>query len=204
MNRINKLIFAIAGGLVVLFLLLWSAKRISTLEKERDRYRNNVEVLSGDVGRYRVLDSLSGARCEALELTVKEFEKYRAEDAALIKALRVKVRDLSAVNTAQMETIIRLSDVPRDTIVIRDSVEVQAVAVSCGDEWYDFEGILTPVEFSGTLRNRDSLIVAETIKHRRFLGFLWKTGRVKSRKLDIVSRNPHTEILGVEHITISK
>lgn len=204
MNKINKLVLAIAGGLVVLFLLLWSAKRISTLERERDRYRNNVEVLSEDVERYRVLDSLSGARCEALELTVKEFEKYRAEDAALIKALRVKVRDLSAVNTAQMETIIRLSDVPRDTVVIRDSVEVQAVAVSCGDEWYDFEGILTPDEFSGTLRNRDSLVVAETVKYRRFLGFLWKTGKVKSRRLDVISKNPHTEVKNIEHIVLVK
>ena len=203
MNKINKLVLAIAGGLVVLFLLLWSANRISTLERERDRYRNNVEVLSEDVERYRVLDSLSGARCEALEFTVKEFEKYRAEDAALIKALRVKVRDLSAVNTVQMETIIRLSDVPRDTVVIRDSVEVQAVAVSCGDEWYDFEGILTPVEFTGTLRNRDSLVVAETVKYRRFLGFLWKTGKVKSRRLDVISKNPHTEIKNIEHIVLN-
>ena len=204
MNKINKLVLAIAGGLVVLFLLLWSAKRISTLERERDRYRNNVEVLSEDVERYRVLDSLSGARCEALELTVKEFERYRAEDARLIKALKAKNRDLAAVASTQTQTNIALQTIARDTVVIRDSVEVKAKAVYCGDPWYDFRGVLAGEEFTGELVCRDSLLVAETVRKGRFLGFLWKTGRIKDRKVDVVSRNPHTKIIGVEHVVIEK
>ena len=149
-------------------------------------------------------DSLSAARVEALELTVKEFERFRSEDAALITSLRQRNRDLASVNTTQAQTIIELSAVPRDTVIIRDSIPVKAVAVHAGDAWYDFDGLLTENEFTGTLANRDTLILAETVEYKRFLGFLWKTKRVKERNATVVSRNPHTEILGVEHIVIEK
>ena len=81
---------------------------------------------------------------------------------------------------------------------------IPAVAVHCGDAWFDFDGILTHDEFTGTLSNRDSLVVAESVKYRRFLGFLWKTKRVKDRRVDVVSKNPHTSIMGVEYVVIEK
>ena len=64
------------------------------------------------------------------------------------------------------ETIIELMAIPRDTVVIiKDSIQVPAISVHCGDAWFDFEGILTAENFSGTLHNRDSLIVAETVRY---------------------------------------
>ena len=195
----------IAAGLVAIFSLITiQSRRIDSLTKERDKYRNNTEVLLEDVERYRVLDSLSGARVESLELTVKEYERYRAEDARLIKALKAKNRDLAAVASTHTNTVIDLHTIVRDTVIIRDSVEVKAAVVHCGDPWYDFDGMLAGDEFTGELVCRDSLLVAETVRRGRFLGFLWKTGRIKDRKVDVVSRNPHTEIMGVEHVVIEK
>lgn len=186
----------------IAFILL--NQRIARLKDERDRYKNNTEALLEDVERYRVLDSLSGARVESLALTVKEYERYRAEDARLIKALKAKNRDLEAVASTQTNTVIDLHTVVRDTVIIRDSVEVKAAVVHCGDSWYDFDGMLAGDEFTGELVCRDSLLVAETVRRGRFLGFLWKTGRIKDRKVDVVSRNPHTEIMGIEHIVIER
>lgn len=191
----------ILAGLVAIILL---SGQLDRTRQERDRYRNNTDALMEDVERYRVLDSLSGARVESLELTVKEYERYRAEDARLIKALRAKNRDLAAVASTQTQTNIALQTIARDTVVIRDSVEIKAKAVYCGDPWYDFRGVLAGEEFTGELVCRDSLLVAETVKRGRFLGFLWKTKRIKDRRLDVVSRNPHTEIRSVEHIVIEK
>lgn len=203
--------FELAVRLVVMAVLLLNAFflavsgwRMRGLSRERDRYRGNVTALLSEVETYRVRDSMSAARVQALELTVKEFERFREEDAALIKSLKGRNRDLSAVNKAQTQTIIELQAVPRDTVIIRDSVQVQAVAVHCGDAWYDFDGILTAGEFAGELRNRDSLVIAETVKYRRFLGFLWKTRKIKDRRMDCVSLNPHTEIMSVEYIFIEK
>ena len=200
----KKYIIIAAVVVAACLALAWQQKRIRALEGERDRWKGNTQALMTDVEYFRVSDSLSAARVEALELTVKEFQRFRAEDAALIAQLRQKNRDLASVNTTQAQTIIELSSIPKDTVIIRDSIPIRAVAVHAGDAWYDFDGLLTDTEFTGRLQNRDSLILAETVKYHRFLGFLWKTRRVDERQAQVVSRNPHTEILGVEHVVIER
>jgi hypothetical protein len=201
----GKIELGIAAALVAILCLVSAQhRRIKQLTADRDRYRNNTETLLSDVETFRVRDSLSAARVQSLELTIKEYQRFRADDAALIRELKAKNRDLAAVNKTQSQTIINLQAIPRDTIVIRDSVQVPAVAVHCGDAWFDFDGVLTPDEFTGTLANRDSLLLAESVRYKRFLGFLWKTKQVKDRELDVISRNPHTTILGIEHVVIEK
>lgn len=197
-------------GVAVLLaaILLFCAgqqRRIKQLAAERDRYAGNTAALLSDVERYRVRDSLNAARVQSLELTVKEYERFRADDAALIKQLKQRNRDLAAVNKTQSQTIIDLRATPVDTVVlVRDSIITPAVAVHCGDAWFDFDCILTADQFTGKLTNRDSLLLAETVKYKRFLGFLWKTRRVQDRQLDVISKNPHTEIMGIEHVVIEK
>lgn len=200
-----KLYAGIAIVLVaILSVLTIQHRNIKALKAERDKYRSNTEVLMADVKQYQVRDSLSAAQVTALQLTVKEFERFRAQDAELIKSLQIKNRDLAAVNQAQSQTIIEMQSAPKDTVIIIDSVQVPAVAVHCGDAWYDFDGILTKDSFSGTLANRDSLLIAETVKYKRFLGFLWKTRKVKDRQMDAVSLNPHTQIMNISYSVIEK
>lgn len=194
-------IIAIVAMFALMALQIYTQDRkIERLTAERDRYKGNTETLLTDVETFRVRDSLSASRVQSLELTIKEFEKFRAEDAQLIKDLKRKNNDLKSVSKAQEQTIIELSSVPRDTIIIIDSIPVQAKKVHCGDYWYDFDGILTESDFKGTLINRDSLLIAETIRYKRFLWF--KTKKIKSREINAVSLNPHTEIMGMEHIII--
>lgn len=191
----------IVAALAVMCML--ADRKIERLTAERDRHAGNTAALLFDVQRYRVRDSLSAARVQSLELTVREYERFRADDAALIKELKQRNRDLAAVNKTQSQTIIDLRAIPRDTVVlVRDSVITPAVAVHCGDAWFDFDGILTGDQFTGKLTNRDSLLLAETVKYRRFL--FWKTRKIKDRELNVISRNPHTEIMGIEHVTIEK
>lgn len=199
---LRKLTIAAAIILAVAFAFYWQGKKIERITAERDLYRNNTETLLGDVEFYRVRDSLSAARVFALELTVKEYDRFRAEDAALIRELVKKNRDLSAVNKTQTATIIELQARPRDTTIIRDSVPVPAVAVHCGDAWFDFDGVLTKDDFTGTLEHRDSLIIAESVKYRRFLW--WKTKRIKDRRVDVLTKSPHGKIVNVEYTVIEK
>lgn len=201
----NNLIFALAVLVVAsAFIFVFQYRSIERLKAERDRYKGNTETLFSEVEKYKVRDSLNAARIESLELTAREYEKFRSADLALIKTLTGKNRDLVEVNKTQTQTILALQSVPKDTIIIRDSVPIPAVAVHCGDAWYDFDGLLTEDTFTGTLANRDSLVIVESVQYKRFLGFLWKTHKVKNRRVDCVSRNPHTEIKGVEHILISQ
>lgn len=199
-----KIAAVVAVILAATIAVIWVDRTIDRLTAERDRYKGNTETLLSDVEHYRVRDSLNAARVQSLELTVKEYERFRADDAALIKELKQRNRDLAAVNKTQSQTIIDLRAIPRDTVVVRDSVRVPAVAVHCGDAWFDFDGLLTEKEFTGTLANRDSLVIAESVKYKRFLGFLWKTRKVEDRQLDVVSKNPHTELMGVEYVVIER
>ena len=201
----KKYLLLAAVVIVAALAFIWADRKIERLTAERDRYAGNTAALLSDVERYRVRDSLHAARVQSLELTVQEYERFRADDAALIKELTQRNRDLAAVNKTQSQTIIDLRAVPRDTVVlVRDSVRIPAVAVHCGDAWFDFDGLLTEKEFTGTLANRDSLVIAESVKYKRFLGFLWKTHKVEDRQLDVVSKNPHTELMGVEYVVIER
>lgn len=195
-------------GVAVLLaaILLFCAgqqRRIKQLSAERDRYAGNTAALLADVERYRVGDSLNAARVQSLELTVKEYERFRADDAALIQQLKQRNRDLAAVNKTQSQTIIDLRAVPRDTVVlVRDSIVTPAVAVHCGDAWYNFDGLLTKDEFTGKMEHRDSLLLVESVRYKRFLW--WKTKRIKDRQLDCVSKSPHNSIIGLEYVVIEK
>lgn len=191
----------IAVALVAIFsLIMIQHNRIESLTKERDKYRTNTETLLTDVETFRVRDSLNAAKVQGLELTLSEFKRFRADDAALIKDLQIKNRNLAAINKTQAETIIRLSATGRDTVVIRDSIPVPALTFHCGDEWFDFDGLLVDRQITGKLANRDILTLVESVKYKRFL--FWKTKRIKDRQTNVVSKNPHTTIMNVEYVVI--
>lgn len=199
----KKYLILAAVAIVAALAVIWADRKIEQLTAERDRYAGNTAALLSDIERYRVRDSLHAARVQSLELTVKEYERFRADDAALIKQLKQRNRDLAAVNKTQSQTIIDLRAVPRDTVVlVRDSIITPAVAVHCGDAWFDFSGILTDKEFTGKLEHRDSLLLVESVRYKRFLW--WKTKRVKDRQLDCVSKSPHNSIIGLEYVVIEK
>lgn len=181
-------------------------KRINNLTVERDKYRSNTETLLQDVRTYQTKDSLNAAKVGNLELKLSEYKKYRADDAALIKSLQTKNRDLQRVTTAQMETINELRANVRDSIVYLpgDTVTTILRCIEYSDKWVDFDGCIINNTFSGKIITRDSLLIAETVQYKRWLGFLWKTNKIKNRQIDVVSKNPATKILGVEFVTIEK
>ena len=160
-----------------------------------------------DVETYKTKDSLNAAKVGVLELKLSEFERYRASDAELIKTLQTKNRELEAVTTAQMETITQLRGTVRDSIVYLpgDTTTTVLKCVDISDPWFSLNGCTTPDgTFSGTFVNRDSILIVATVQYKRFLNFLWKTKKVKNREIDVVSKNPHTKIIGVEYIEIEK
>lgn len=181
-------------------------KRINNLTVERDKYRSNTETLLQDVRTYQTKDSLNAAKVGNLELKLSEYKKYRAEDLALIKTLQAKNRDLERVTTAQMETINELRATVRDSIVYLpgDTVTTILRCIEYSDKWVDFDGCIINNTFSGKIITRDSLLITESVQYKRWLGFLWKTKRIKNREFDIVSKNPNSKITGFEVITIEK
>lgn len=180
--------------------------KIKRLTEERDRYRSNTEILLQDVCTYQTKDSLNAAKVWNLELKLSEYKKYRADDAALIKSLQTKNRDLQRVTTAQMKTINELRANVRDSIVYLpgDTVTTVLRCIEYSDKWVDLDGCIINNTFSGKIITRDSLLITESVQYKRWLGFLWKTKRIKNREFDIVSKKPNSKITGFEVITIEK
>ena len=200
------IIAAIALAVAAVVTIWVQHSRINQLTGERDKYRTNTETLLQEVSRYQTKDSLNAAKVGVLELKLSEFEKYRASDAELIKTLQTKNRELERVTTTQMETINELRATVRDSIVYLpgDTVTTVLRCIEYSDKWVDFDGCIKNNTFSGKIITRDSLLITETVQYKRWLGFLWKTKRIKNREFDIVSKNPHTKITGFEVITIEK
>lgn len=180
--------------------------KIKRLTEERDRYRSNTEILLQDVKTYQTKDSLNAIKVGNLELSLAEYKKYRAIDAELIKTLKTKNRELKAVTTTQMETINELRATVRDSIVYLpgDTVTTVLRCIEYSDKWVDLDGCIINNTFSGKIITRDSLLITESVQYKRWLGFLWKTKRIKNREFDIVSKNPNSKITGFEVITIEK
>ena len=198
----------LAAIILAVAAALWvQHAKIKRLTDERDKYRSNTEILLQDVKTYQTKDSLNAIKVGNLELSLAEYKKYRADDLALIKTLQAKNRDLERVTTTQMETINELRATVRDSVVYLpgDTVTTVLRCVDIVEPWFELHGCATPDgQFTGTHINRDSLLIVETVQYKRWLGFLWKTKKIKNRQIDVVSKNPATKILGVEFVTIEK
>jgi hypothetical protein len=181
-------------------------KEIVHLQQEAHRYKQNTSILMQDVERYRTSDSLNAAKVGVLSLKLSEMEDLRAEDIKTIESLKIKKKELEQITTMQMQTIANIKGEVRDSIVYRDKIIRDTVkALNVSDEWIDLHGVIyNDGVFDGTLEVRDSLTVVETVQHKRFLGFLWRTKRIKSREVDVVNKNPYSQIVGLESITIEQ
>lgn len=176
---------------------------ISKTRRASQQYRANTESLLKGLEHYRTKDSLNVARVEALTLSKRQFEEYRASDAELIKELRTRNRTLQAVTTVQAQTITRLRATVKDSVIYRsDTVREVLRCVDYVSPYLELHGCMDKSEFDGIIKAYDSIIIVSSIKYKRFL--FWRTKRIKNRTIDIVNKNPNTKILGFEYIEIKK
>ncbi len=205
----------LAIGVILLIITLGSFFKIKALKADNARLKSNQELLMSQKNgllkeeqKYKVADSLNAIKVSQLELTLKEYKQYYAEDQALINQLKSRKETLQKVVISQLETINTLSTNLTDSIRI-DTVTLQADTLKCFDyksKWTDIKGCVDLKTDSLTLqiKNRESLVIAETVTYKRFLGFLWKTKKIKSRQISIVSLNPNTQIINCEYTHIKE
>lgn len=200
------IIAAIALAVAAVVTVWVQRSRINQLTGERDKYRTNTETLLQDVSRYKTKDSLNAAKVGVLELSIQDYERFMKEDADLINKLKRKNEELQSFSKIQAETIIKIRAQVKDSLIyIPGDTAYQSIpCVSFRDSWTNIEACVYNDTLIGDIQIRDSLILYETIIYKRFLGFLWKTKKIKERSFNIVSKNPYTEIKGVEVVSIRK
>lgn len=206
MKKYIIIMFAVLAIVTAFGALLRQNKR---LKQERNTYRNNTSVLLEDVERYKTKSGQQVVRIGELQLRIDELEKYRTEDEHLIRDMGIKKRELEQITKIQQQTIYDLQGRARDTVYIvagnSGSVEVGAKCAEYSDEWVDFSCcIFEDNSYKADIKSRDRITYVEHVKYARFLGFLWRTKRIKSRHQSIVNHNPHTKIINAEFITLQK
>lgn len=200
----------IISAFIIIAISLLSLNKIRNLKDENARLLANQKILlsKNQDKSYIVSDSLNAAKVSGLLLTLKEYKKYRAEDLKLISQLKIKKSDLQKVISSQSETISKLSTNLIDSIRV-DTVFNSIDTIKCFNyksKWTDISGYIDLKLDSINLKinNRESLKVVETVLYKRFLGFLWKTNKIKDRQVDIISENPNTKIINLEYINIGR
>ena len=205
----SKIIIGLAG-ITLAGILALQQVMLRKASAERSIYRENTIALLGAIETYEVNDSINAVTVGALELKLSELERYRSEDAELIGKLKVDARRLEGVVSVATQTNRTLEarlnhkvvQTPVNTAPEGDSeVSYRNDTIQCidiHDAWIDISGCIRQGVFTGNLITRDSLVIVEHTRRKRFLGFLWYHGEITERR-EILSKNPATTITDVEY-----
>ena len=193
----------------VALLGFWAGNRNTPkYQAEIAKYRENQNSLLTGLKEYQTSDSLRAVEIGVLTLRLNEYKHFREEDAKTIATLKTKNRQLQSVVSAQSEMLANIESPVVDTVIVyldgfgglsgKDSIQ----RIDYHDDWLDFNAIIKNKKMTADIAMRDSLIIVESVKYKRFLGFLWYTKKVKDRKIDAVSKNPYNHIQSLEKILV--
>ena len=170
---------------------------------ERQRLDGNNRSLMQSVESYRTSALESAATVQALRLKVGEYEELRAADAAKIRELGVKLRRVESASKSVVATEVAIKTPIRDTVIVRDTVErVDTVRLfRWQDSWVSVDGTIYADSVECKVRSVDTLHQVVHRVPRRFLFFRFGT---KALRQEIVTTNPHSQIVYTEYIKIER
>lgn len=168
---------------------LWGFGR----SREARRLEQNQTVLCDSLHRYRTRLGAEAASVAALQLRCEEFARLRADDAATIKSLGLRLRRLESLSTTSTAAAVEVRTILHDTIILRDTVRT----FSWRDPWTSIEGCIAGDSVACAVASVDTLRQVVHRVPRRFLFIRWGT---KSIRQEIVSSNPHTRIVAAEYV----
>lgn len=223
MKRILIITLLMIGG------LLWlQTVRLRSERAERRRVQSNNEVLTDSVKFYRTESGKSAASRQVLELRASEMERYNAQLAAQVRELRIKVRRLEAAAMTATRTEVQItaplepagrqpSAGEKYGAALRqaaDSVKAaldrefsglpkvsEAKFFRWSDRHVSVDGMIRADSVSCHVTSIDTLRQIVHRVPRRFLFIRWGT---KAIRQEVVSSNPHTDIIYTEYIEFNR
>ena len=201
MKRLLFIALLIVGG------LLWvQTARLQSERHERRRLESNQTALMSDVEIHRTKAGKAAASNMVLNLRVSELEKLRAADAESIRDLGIKLRRVESTAKTATATVVELRAKLRDTAIVRETPAGAAVLDSMRtfrwrDPWVTVEGLIDGDSVGCAVRSIDTLRQVVHRVPRRFLFIRWGTKAVRQ---EVVSSNPHTNIVYTEYIDLKR
>lgn len=170
------------------------------LLKENARLENNNSALLQSVKTYRTKADENAASVQVLRLKIGEYEELRAADAERIRKLGIKLKRLESASKSVTKTAVNISAPLRDTVILRDTLHLHDTVrlFRWRDSWVTVDGVIENDSVSCSVTSVDTLHQIIHRIPRRFLFFRYGT---KAIRQEIVSSNPHTEVVYSEVVS---
>ena len=168
-------------------------------KSEVRRLERNAEVLSDSVVHYRTALGREAASVGALELRCEEYARRHGDDARTIRDLGIRLKRLETTSKTALSTSVEVTA----AVAASDSAECgrrQGDTVrrfGWSDGWVSVEGSIGGDSVVCSVTSRDTL---HTIVHRVPRRFLFIRYGTKAVRQEVVSSNPHTQIVCTEYI----
>lgn len=171
---------------------------LSHLKSENKRLKANQETLLDSVKSFKVSDSLKAITVGNLELSLKQYKKYHADDAILIKQLKGQKPEVIIKPSMQTEYKVRTE--LKDSIIYKDTLKT----ILYKSKWNYISGFINKDTINLSIVNYDELLITESLQKKKFLFFRLPISifGYKRKVLNVISKNPNTKITSAEYITI--
>lgn len=185
-----------------------STKVALNLKEDNNRLMSNQEVLFSKAQSYKVSDSLNAIKIQALQLELSDVKAHYTKETELLKKAQVEVSTLQQLALAQTKSLNQIKLKLRDSIRV-DTVMLRLDTIPCftySSKWLDAQGCIFRDSIDLQIKNRESLILATSLRKKKFLFFklpVWLFG-YKQEDIDIISENPNTIITGIKYIKLVK
>ena len=184
--------------IIAIIILAASYISFNHLKNENKRLKANQETLLDSVKSFKVSDSLNAITVGNLELSLKQFKKYHADDAILIKQLKGQKPEVIIKPNIQTEYKVRTE--LKDSIIYKDTLKT----ILYKSKWNYISGFVDKDTINLNIINYDELLITESLQKKKFLFFRLPISifGYKRKVLNVISKNPNTKITSAEYITI--
>ena len=163
---------------------------VSRLHNDVSRLSNELAHAQIPLQRDTIRDSVEVVTQTVVEVVPKKLKEALDADEQLIKELKLKVKQLEAMQTTTLET----SDTVPAQYQARDSMFYYH------DQWADLSLQLKDTTFYYNIRDSLATVVYREYKHH----FLWWRWGTKGYRLKIVNFNPHSRVTYNKYIKAGK
>lgn len=184
--------------IIAVLIFVACCMSLNNLKNENKRLKANQETLLDSVKSFKISDSLKAITVGNLELSLKQYKKYRANDAILIKQLKGQKPEVVIKPSIQTEYKIRTE--LKDSIVYKDTLKT----ILYKSKWNYVSGFIAKDTINLNIINYDELLITESLQKKKFLFFRLPISifGYKRKVLNVISKNPNTKIKSAEYITI--
>lgn len=193
----NKfLIYAVSLAFVVIAGLSFALHKERA---ERAVYEANQTALLADVEHYKAENGKNAASVQKLTLTNKELKQNYDEIVKAAEVMKIDLKRAQSISETATKSEVEIRTEVRDSIVYIEGEPINTQAFNWADPWVDVRGVIHNDSVNLHVASCDTLIqIVHKVPHK-FLFFKWGC---KAIKQDIMTSNPHTNIVYSKYIEL--